>query len=430
MLKLFRGLKGQKQEPIGEKKLTPLEYIKDAMDVLGGNQYILMVSLIFLVALVLRLWNIGQIPGGFSENERDILQSLIDMNHNRLWLGGEFYRGAYLYPAIILMKIFGFRIIVLRIFSGVIGALTVLTSYFFIAKWFSKKIAIFAAFLFAISSFHITVSRLILPDILLPLVLLLLFVLLTEAYRKKNVYLFGISGAVLGLGLYTSPAFLIIPILFLSAGTYFVVKNKKFITAYKKELLVSLMGFIALSIPFLVSFIGNPYSYLTHFGFNRSIWQIIMNIGQIPAMLFARSNVNYFLSLGSEPLLDPFIFITAVGGFIYALAGIKRRKYFFLVVWLLLFFLYAALKRGVQPIDLLGALPILYAFSALVLDYILVVWFKTFPYNKNARILAIGLISIFFALSALYNYQRYFVAYKYSKEVKTEFSAHPPEPIK
>lgn len=406
------------------------DFFKKIFEKLGANQYILMVALVFAVALVLRLWKINAIPGGFSDYEREVANHLVNMNRNRLWLAGEFYRGAYLYPAFLLMKIFGFKVIVLRVFSATVGSLTVLLLYFFIGKWFSKKIAIFAAFLFAISSFHITLSRLILPDILLPFVLLLLVILLTEAYRRKNVYLFGASGALTAVGLYTSPAFLIVPFLFLAAGVYFFTKNKKFITAYKMELLVSLMGFVALAIPFAVSFAAYPHSYLTHFGFNRSVWQVIMNIGQIPAILFSSTSINYFLNIGSEPLLDPFIAITALFGFIYALAGLKRRKYFFLVTWLLFFFIYAALKRGVQPVDLIGALPILYAFSALILDYVLSKWFATFPYNKNARVLVIGLISIFFALSALYNYQRYFVAYKNAKEVKLEFSKIPPLPFR
>lgn len=400
------------------------------IDYFRNNQHLVMVFLIFAVALILRLWNISSIPGGFSENERGVVEQIAAMGRNKLWLGGEFYRGAYLYPAFLLTKIFGLNILVLRIFSAVIGSLTVMMSYFFVSKWFSKKIAIFAAFLFSISSFHITLSRLIIPDILLPLILLSLFVTLTMAYRKRSLILFGISGVLTALGLYTSPAFLIIPILFIITGVYFYFKNKKFVTAYKKELLISLMGFIAFSIPFIVSFFSYPASYLTHFGFNRSLWQIVMNIGEVPAMLFMRSGANYYLNVGSEPLLDPFIFITFIGGLGFALLGLKRRKYFFLVTWLLFFGIYAALKRGVQPIDLLGILPVIYAFSALILDYILVRWFQTFPYNKNARLLIIGLISIFFALSALYNYQRYFIAYRESKEVKSEFRATPPIPLK
>lgn len=412
------------------KKATARLGLKGITKYLGEHQYILMVLLIFGIALFLRLWRIELIPGGFAAGEREVVDQLMSMSKGKLWLGGEFYRAAYIYPAYLLVKIFGLKIIVLRVFSAIIGSATILLSYFFIGKWFSKKIAIFAAFLFAISSFHITISRLILPEILLPLVLLALFTVLTTAYRSKNIYLFALSGALGAIGLYTSPAFLIIPILFMISGLFFFFKNRKFVTAYKKELILSVMGFLALAIPFIVSFVSYPLSYLTYFGFNRSAWQLVMNIGQIPMMLFVRADVNYFLNVGSEPLLDPFIFVAGIAGFIFALFNIQRRKYFFMIAWLVLFAVYAALKRGVQPIDLIGILPVMYAFAALILDYILVKWFETFPYNKNARILAIGLISIFFALSALYNYQRYFIAYRDSKEVKKVFSEVPPIPLR
>jgi phosphoglycerol transferase MdoB-like AlkP superfamily enzyme len=93
------------------------------------------------------------------------------------------------------------------------------------------------------------------------------------------------------------------------------------------------------------------------------------------------------------------------------------------VGWLIFFWLYASLKATVTPADFLGLLPIIYTFSALIIDYILDRWFETFPLNKRVQIFSIGLISIFFALSMLYNFNKYFIAYKNSVYVKQEFSA-------
>jgi 4-amino-4-deoxy-L-arabinose transferase-like glycosyltransferase len=388
------------------------------------------IILIFSLALFLRLLNIAGIPAGFSEKERETVNQIANINRNRAWLGSEFYKASYLYPAWLWIKIFGLKIINLRIFSAILGSLTVLFTYIFISKWFSKKIAIFSAFLFAISAFHITLSRLILPEIVLPLVTLIIFSLLTDAYRTKNIWYFGLAGFFTGIGFYTSPAFLFVPILFVISGIYFYLKNKKFLTSYKKEIGISGLAFLASSLPFWVSFFGAPMAYLTYFGFNRSLWQVILNIGEITNMLFLGTSPNYFYNLGTEPLLDPFIFITAIAGFLLALFAIQRRKYFFLIMWLVIFSIYAAMKRGVQMSDLIGILPPLYAFSALILDYILEKWFTTFPLNKRARTLVVIIISALFALSGLYNYERYFVAYKNSFEAKKEFSVQPPIPLK
>lgn len=386
--------------------------------------------LVFLLALFMRLWQITQIPPGVSTAENLVILQIKTLSLGNLWLGSHFYQAAYVYTGFLVGKVFGLTVLNLRILSAVIGSLTIVLTYVFIAKWFSKKIAIFTAFLFAISAFHITLSRLVLPDIMMPLVLLLLFVTLTEAYRTKNIWLFGASGFLVALGLYASPAFLVVPLLFISSGIYFFYKNKKFFSAYRQEVIIAAIAFFAAIVPYAVSFYKDPNAYLAFFGFNRSIWQVVLNISQVPNMLILQTPINYFVNLGTEPLLDPFIAIAAISGIVIAVLSASRRKYYFLLSWLGFFILYASLKRGVQIADLIGILPVIYVFAALALDYVIDKWFVTFPLNKRAQLLAIFIISIFFALSAMYNFDRYFVGYKNSKLVKKEFSAQPIIPLK
>lgn len=396
---------------------------------LEQHQNAVIVFVLIVMAFILRVYQLPQIPGGFSAQEQSVVEKIAAMNKNTLWLGGQFYQAGYLYLAFLWTKLFGFSILSLRFLSAVIGTATIYFCYAFISKWFSKKIGIFMTFLFAISSFHIAVSRLIVPDIILPLLMLALFDMLTVAYRTKNIWYFGVAGLLLGLGFYTSPAFLIIPLLLLLAAGYFYLKNKKFITAYRSEIFIAAIAFLAVSIPYWVSFAISPMSYLTNYGFNRSAWQVALNIGQVPQMLFFHTPAEYFINLGSEPLFDPFIFITAISGFFYALFRIERRKYFFLVFWFITMAIYGALKRVVEVENLIGILPVIYIFSSLILDFVITRWFETFPFNKSARIILIGIISIFFAMTTLYNFDRYFVAYKNSPQVRSEFSAAPPIPL-
>jgi 4-amino-4-deoxy-L-arabinose transferase-like glycosyltransferase len=303
-------------------------------------------------------------------------------------------------------------------------------TYIFISEWFSRKIAIFTSLLFAISAFHISVSRLIIPEVFLPLILLSLFIVLTRAYRTKNVWLFGLAGTLAGLGLYTSAAFLLVPFLFAMAGIYFYRKNKKFLTSYRIETLTALVAFLALGIPYLISFFTNQSSYLSYYGFAGSGLNIAINLSQVFVTLFIKTPTNFFVNVGNEPLLDPLIFISSIFGLFFAIVSISRRKYFFLISWLSFFVIYAALKASIVPADFLGLLPVIYAFSALIIDYVLDRWFETFPLNKRIQILSIGLISIFFALSMLYNFNKYFVAYKNSEHVHQEFSARSDIPLK
>lgn len=394
------------------------------------NQIFLIILIIFAVAFVLRIWDLSVIPGGFAEAERQTVDTIRNLKLNNLWLKDGFYNAAYIYTAFVWTKFFGLTVYSLRLLSALIGGATVVMTYIFISEWFSRKIAIFTALLFAISAFHISVSRLIIPEIFLPLVLLLLFVVLTKAYRTKNVWLFGLGGLLVGLGLYTSAAFLLVLPLFAVAGVYFYRKNRKFLTSYRIESLTALAAFLSLAIPYLVSFINHRQSYLNYYGFGNSALKIAMNFSEIFISLFVKAPANYFANVGTEPLLDPLIFVTAVFGFLFAVISVVRRKYFFLVAWLAFFWIYAGLKNTIVPADYLGLLPVIYTFSALIIDYVLDRWFETFPLNKRAQLLAIALISVFFALSMLYNFNKYFVAYRNSTHVRQEFSAQADIPLK
>jgi 4-amino-4-deoxy-L-arabinose transferase-like glycosyltransferase len=405
------------------KELGPKRFYQD-------NQIFLIILAIFIIAFVLRIWNLDAIPGGFSEAERQTVDTIRNLKFGNLWLKDGFFNAAYIYTAFIWTKLLGLTVYNLRLLSAVVGGVTIVMGYIFISEWFSRKIAIFTALLFATSAFHISVSRLIIPEIFLPLVLLSLFVVLTKAYRTKNVWLFGLSGALMGVGLYTSAAFLLVLPLFAIAGFYFYRKNEKFITSYKIETLTALAAFSALAIPYLVSFINQKENYLDYYGFGNSALNIAMNFSQIFTSFFVRTPTNYFVNVWAEPLMDPLIFVTYVFGFLFAIISVSRRKYFFLIAWLAFFWLYAALKRDVLPADFLGLIPVIYTFSALIIDYVLDRWFETFPLNKKIQVLSIGLISIFFALSMLYNFNKYFVAYKNSSLVHQEFSAESVIPLK
>jgi 4-amino-4-deoxy-L-arabinose transferase-like glycosyltransferase len=414
--------------PIKKKYKELLEL--GPQEFLSQNQIFFIIFGIFIVAFGLRVWQIGAIPGGFSEAERQTVDTIRSLKLNNLWLKDGFYNAAYIYTAFIWSKFFGLTVNSLRLLSALVGGATVVITYVFISEWFSRKVAIFTAMLFAISAFHISISRLIVPEIFLPLVLISLFVTLTRAYRTKNMWFFGLSGILAGLGLYTSAAFFVILALFLISGLYFYRKNSKFFSSYRIEIVTAIVAFLALAIPFLVSFITLRDSYLAYYGFSFSGLKAAINFSQIFTILFAKSPTNFFVNVGNEPLLDPFIFVTAVFGFLFAIISIARRKYFFLVVWLSLFWLYASLKRTIVPADFLGLLPVVYTFSSLIIDYILDRWFETFPLNKKIQVFSIGLISIFFALSMLYNFNRYFVAYRNSEQVHQEFSAQSDIPLR
>jgi hypothetical protein len=110
MINIFSRFKEKNEKLNGEVISGPLDWFKSFISYLGSHQYILMVLCIFGVALFLRLWRIDSVPGGYGPQEQGAVEQIMAMGKNKLWLGGEFYRAAYLYPAFIITKIFGLAI--------------------------------------------------------------------------------------------------------------------------------------------------------------------------------------------------------------------------------------------------------------------------------------------------------------------------------
>ncbi len=412
------------------KRIVENEIKKGPKAFFIDNQILLITLAIFAVAFFLRFFDLGLLPQGVSASEKETIITIESLSKKDMWLDSGYHNAAYIYLGYLWSKVFGLTVLSLRCLSALIGGLTVVLGYLFISKWFSKKVAIFTSLLFAVSSFHVAVSRLILPEIFLPFVLFALFLTLTYAYREKNIWLFGLSGFLTGVGFYCSPAFLLVPLIFIFAGGYFFKKNRKFILAYRQELLVAVLGFLAVIIPCAVSFYLNPDAYFDFLKLEPSLGSLVMNLSQIPSMLFLEGPRDPLYNLGTEPLLDPFIFVSSLGGLVFAAISISRRKYFFLILWMVFLSLYAALKPELEGVDLLGLLPVIYIFSALIIGYLLEKWFETFPADRGARLLAVGLMSVFFALSMLYNLEKYFVAYRHSEQVQEEFADDPPIPLK
>lgn len=406
-----------------KKKITLLK------KTIEEKQLDLFIVLSFLIAAFLRVWQLDKMPPGVSEKELVIIERLKSYFDNGFSVGPDITHSFFEFLSYIWAKIFGLTVLNIRILTAVIGIATIISLFYFIKSWFSKKVAIFTTVLISFSAFQIAVSRVISYQSLTPLFFLLIFLLLTYSYRTKNSWLFGFSGFFVGLSLYVDKIFLLLAILFLVSGLYFVKLNKKFFTSYRKEIVVAGFGFLAAIIPQILFFMKNPQALTSNY-FNLDFNSYLYNLSEVVKMLFVKGKADYFSNLGTEPILDPLIAVTAILGLIYSIYHYKRRKYFFLNSWLLIFVFYVVATTDLSQISLYPIFPVFFVYSALILDYTTAEWMKTFPLNKKAQFLAIFLISLFITFSIAYNFQRYFIAYKNSTEVKKEFSSQSLIPIK
>lgn len=385
------------------------------------NPYSIVLFIIMIIAVILRTYRLESLPVGVSKSELEFIGKFKEVGDlKKIWLGKNFNNGLYIFANSLIYRAFGLKVYYFRAFSALVGIGTVYLTYLFTKEWFNKQSAYIAGLLLAFSSWHITISRNIDPAVLQPLFILLIFYFASHAFRTKKLPFVFLSGIFLGLSVYISSAFLILPLLLLVAAVYFYFKNKKFLNVYIKEMSVVSNVFLLVALPFFYSLFKRPYAFIGEYTFH-GIENSLYNFGDIIRSFFGKGISSNFHNLGNTPLIDPFTGVIFLIGIAYAILNWGSRKNFFLLAWILIMSMPAVFSANFFN-KIYVILPAIYILTAVTLDYLLSEWFTTFPLNKKARMSMVLLVSFFFLLTFSYNYKKYFVAWAGSKQVKGVYS--------
>ena len=223
---------------------------------------------IFILAVFLRFYKLGQIPPSLYSDE-----AAQGYNAYSILNSGRDEHGAFLpvslrsfgdwkpplpaYLMLMAIAVNGLNEVSVRFPSALLGTLTVLLAYLFLLKLLDKfkpknKIASLAAFILAISPWHILQSRsamLVMVSLFFLLSGSLLFLLGTK--RNKNYYF---ACLCLSLSVYAYYAMRVVtPLIFL----YLIFNQRKFFFRGKIWLYSFLIIFL-FSLPLFTGFINNP----------------------------------------------------------------------------------------------------------------------------------------------------------------------------
>lgn len=163
-------------------------------------------ALIGLAALLLRIWDLGGIPGTLSGDEGSqgleaikVLRGAIANPFGTGWLGVptmSFYFNA---PSIALL---GNTALALRLPWAVVGAATVVISYFLVARLQGPTLGLLSAGLLAGFHYHIHFSRLGSNQVADAFFVALALLLLYRGYDRRAPLDWALCGAVVGLAQY------------------------------------------------------------------------------------------------------------------------------------------------------------------------------------------------------------------------------------
>lgn len=402
------------------------------------SKILLLLILITFFGLLLRTYNLTDLPAGFFCDEAStgynaylVLKTGHDEFGKRLPVFfesfGNFRPGVPFYTTIPFVFLLGLNELSTRLPAALIGTATIVVLFFLVRLLFkSEKIALLSAFLLAISPWHIHFSRYGAENIYLPFFTVLGIFLFLYGLSKKNNKIFLISFAVFGLGLYTYfQAFFLIP-LFLS---FLLISKWKIIS--KKHVLLGLLIFVIFSTPLILGTkSGEIFGRLTQVSSankDKNLTTISLGMATtykdhfLPEFLFSKGDIDYhthFISRFSVKGMGQ-LYWFQLPFILFSFLFLKKHKYAFslIIFWLIIYPLGSTMAPfadgggpfatrsiiGVIPFQILTAVGIFYFLKVI----------KNKIIRNASSLLLITVISISF-----YNYAfLFFVEYpKYSSD--------------
>jgi 4-amino-4-deoxy-L-arabinose transferase-like glycosyltransferase len=428
------------------------------------NNYIMKISkymaCLFLIvgaALVLRLWQLGDVPLSPDWDEAALgynAYSLFTTGKDEygaqlpvvLKSFGDYKPALYAYLIIPLIPLFDITLFAVRLPSVIAGIVGIIGMYFLVKQLLaSEKLGIVAAFLFAISPWHLQLSR-VAFEANVGLTCIILTVLFFLYGLKQGRFLM-ISAFFAALGLYTYQSEKVfLPLLLLSLV---IIYRKELLALPRKWLVGAFITGIVFSLPISLYMIENPESVararmtsVISRGdsiLERSAKRLIRDKqdGDIAGQIFNDRRIVYGKAMlnGYIAHFDPnWLFITGdmprhhapgmgllyiwelpflIIGFIGILSIKNRKSLMVILAWLLLAPIPAALTfdvpHAVRTLQLLPVLLVLSAFGLWV-SYSTVIKSRS---NKVVKLGAMGVFGVFVISTFLYYVNQYFVQQNY-----------------
>jgi len=208
--------------------------------------------LILLLALGVRIFNIGNNPAGFFADEATEgynAYSLLKTGKDEWGESypiffkslGDYRNPVFIYSSIPVIAIFGLSETSVRLTSVIYGVLSVLAIYFLAKQLFNQQIALLASLYLAISPWHIHLSRTGFEIVSCVFWTILAIYLLNKSLNDLRYYPLAILALILSFFSYTTPKIYLIPLICLHLVVYFREWSKYF--ASRKFWLVTILGF-------------------------------------------------------------------------------------------------------------------------------------------------------------------------------------------
>lgn len=435
---------------------------------------------VWVVGTLLRVYAIDRLPPGlFGDEAVEGLDALDVLAGNfNIWFHAHLGREPiYVYLDAISYMLFGITPLATRLPAILAGILTIPAAYWLVREWSaqlfdharSRRLALLTTALLAISFWHIQMTRNAHRDTLLPLVEAIGYALFWRAIRTRQWKFYALSGAILGLAIYTySPGRFVGVFVGLFVALEFIIgllndprprteegKPNGTIFGHRSSVIgLGIAGLVAVLImlPLGIYFAQNPAQFMRRFDSTS-----VMDKGA-PLESFTSSAIGNTLqffvpdagyqskhyNLPGKPIFDLLIAPWFLAGIVIALTRIKKGEYRFLLLWYGIMLIPAFLTSDMIPkaVRVLGVVPGVFIFPALAMDWLIERAYggtltEAISSTNRARLnrmelalpnpfivtMVSGLIAITFIGSAIWTTHDYFVAFANMPELPLAFDA-------
>ncbi len=396
---------------------------------LGSRIYSLRYGLGLLATLVLavyfRFYHLDSLPPGLSSAEAATATLSLGIIHKTQTLSQLLRPGIgqaiYAFLAALSVKSLGTNTYALRLPSAILGTAGVIMTYYWIKSWFGDKTALIAALFVAVTPWTVGLSRVAIPQAGLVLILPGTLWLLTKAARSKQPIWAVMAGFVLAacttgiLGLY-----------FLAGLTASVLPlralRSKDNKALRRSVLIVLAVSVLIGLPLAVTHfrhlqIKTPNVNLTNL--ESTISQTSLTLG----MFNIRGDGDFLYNIAGTPELNLFVSLMFLVGVLSCFIRFRQARYRIMLI-LLAVLLIPVIMQPNAPNSLTALIlaPVVLGLAAIGTNYMLEVWYSTFPVNSAARTLGTVPIVLLLIISAYQGYKQYFIAWAHSPETYTAYN--------
>lgn len=382
---------------------------------------------IILLAVFFRFYQLGTLPPGLHPDEAanglDIFRILDNRDLRIIYNTNGPREALFFYLQAIFVATMGNTILALRMAPALFGVISVIVIFFATKEWFSRRTALITAFFFAISPWVVIIQRDGFRASLVPLFIGLLMWFGAKAYKTNKVVYYVLAAIALGLGFYTYTAFAMIMAAVFGGLVYILIIRRQWLKSNWKKILISAGVFGLVLTPLAIATIKDPSGSGARAS-GTSFLNKDLNNGQ-PIQTFLSGTAKTILqynyygdenprhNIPGQPLLNTFAGLMLILGLVICLYHIKRPRYAMLLLVLGSMFLPVILTAEGLPHGLrsIGTAVPVFMLVGLGTNYMLYIWYRTFPVNKLARTTGLVAICALMILSLIQAYRAYFVAW-------------------